>query len=180
MNNEQKIIEQLKVRDHKVLSMVYEQNRPGFILFAKKYQINDDDIVDIYQEAIIALCENASKGLLDHLKASLTTYLFGIGKFLIFKLIKKNKQMTITDQDIIEPIYYDTFDEDQSSMQVNALQNALKKIGPQCQQVLKMFYFEEKKLDEIMIALNYSNKDVLKSQKSRCIKQLKEMIKNDR
>ncbi len=179
MNKEQKIIEQLKAKNHQTISQVYEQNKSSFILFAKKYQINDDDIVDIYQEAIIALCENASKGLLDHLKASLTTYLFGIGKFLIFKLIKKNKQLTITDQDIIEPIFYDTFDEDQSSMQVNALQSAIKKLGPQCQQVLRMFYYEEKKLETIMLELNYSNKDVLKSQKSRCLKQLKELIKND-
>lgn len=179
MNKEQKIIEELKAKNHQTISQVYEQNKSSFILFAKKYQINDDDIVDIYQEAIIALCENASKGLLDHLKASLTTYLFGIGKFLIFKLIKKNKQLTITDQDIIEPIFYDTFDEDQSSMQVNALQSAIKKLGPQCQQVLRMFYYEEKKLETIMLELNYSNKDVLKSQKSRCLKQLKELIKND-
>ena len=39
-------------------------------------------------------------------------------------------------------------------------------------------YFEEKKLDEIQTILNYSNKDVLKAQKSRCLKHLKELIHN--
>jgi DNA-directed RNA polymerase specialized sigma subunit len=42
---------------------------------------------------------------------------------------------------------------------------------------LQLFYYEEKKLDEIQEQLGYTSKDVLKSQKSRCLKQLKELIK---
>jgi DNA-directed RNA polymerase specialized sigma subunit len=53
----------------------------------------------------------------------------------------------------------------------------LKKLGEQCQKVLTLFYYEEKKLDEIQSLLGYTNKDVLKSQKSRCLKQLKDLTK---
>ena len=58
------------------------------------------------------------------------------------------------------------------------LQKGLNKLGDQCKKVLELFYYEEKKLDEIQSILGYTNKDVLKSQKSRCLKQLKELIKN--
>lgn len=37
----------------------------------------------------------------------------------------------------------------------------------------------KKKLDEIQVELGYSNKDVLKSQKSRCLKQLKDLTKEN-
>ncbi len=41
---------------------------------------------------------------------------------------------------------------------------------------MKVYGQSEKKLDEIQKLLQYTNKDVLKSQKSRCLKQLKDLI----
>lgn len=67
-------------------------------------------------------------------------------------------------------------DEDEGKEQVQQLGIVFKKLGEQCQKVLRLFYYEEKKLDEIQQLLSYSSKDVLKAQKSRCLKQLKELI----
>ena len=57
-----------------------------------------------------------------------------------------------------------------------ALKIAYEKLGEQCQKILSLFYFENKKLEEIQSILNYENKDVLKSQKSRCISHLKKSL----
>ena len=140
--------------------------------------MNNDDLIDIYQDAIIALIENAKKGKIDDLKSSVTTYLYGIGKFMIFqKLKKESKTVSIDDFEKIEMVY-DDYSEDEINLQVKMLQKGLNKLGDQCKKVLELFYYEEKKLDEIQSILGYTNKDVLKSQKSRCLKQLKELIKN--
>ena len=42
--------------------------------------------------------------------------------------------------------------------------------------ILKLFYYQGYNLDEIQEILEYSNKKVLKSQKSRCIRQLKDLV----
>jgi RNA polymerase sigma factor (sigma-70 family) len=177
MNESSIVIDLLKRNDEKSIRTVYNDNKSGFILFAKRYNLSQDDLIDVYQDAIIALIENAKKGKIDDLKSSITTYLFGIGKFMIFqKLKKEGKTVAIDDFEKIEMIY-DDYSEEETNLQIEMLQNGFKKLGEQCRKVLQLFYYEEKKLDEIQSLLGYTNKDVLKSQKSRCLKQLKELSK---
>ena len=126
---------------------------------------------------MIRLIENAKKGKIDDLKSTVTTYLFGIGKLMIFqKLKKEGKTIPLEDAEKIE-LPEDAYSEEESNLQIKMLQVGFKKLGEQCQKVLRLFYYEEKKLDEIQTLLSYTNKDVLKSQKSRCLKQLKELSK---
>jgi DNA-directed RNA polymerase specialized sigma subunit len=96
---------------------------------------------------------------------------------MIYKKLKsKNKAVSI-DYDVQLPQVIEDNEEDENDNEMILLQNNFKKLGEQCQKVLRLFYYEEKKLDAIQIELNYTNKDVLKSQKSRCLKQLKDLIK---
>lgn len=172
------IIEQLKKGDEKTIHQLYVDHKNGFSLFAKKYDLSSDDLLDVYQDSIIALCENAKKGTIDALESSISTYLFSIGKYMIYKRLKaKNKKVSIDYNYQLPQVIEDEIEEDDNENEVILLQENFKKLGEQCQKVLRLFYYEEKKLDAIQIELNYTNKDVLKSQKSRCLKQLKDLIK---
>jgi DNA-directed RNA polymerase specialized sigma24 family protein len=93
MNESSIVIDLLKRNDEKSIRTVYNDNKSGFILFAKRYNLSQDDLIDVYQDAIIALIENAKKGKIDDLKSSITTYLFGIGKFMIFQKLKKKGKL---------------------------------------------------------------------------------------
>jgi RNA polymerase sigma factor (sigma-70 family) len=179
MIDPQNVIALLKKDDEKTVRRVYDDNKKGFLFFANRYNLNQDEVLDVYQDAIIALIENAKRGKIDSLQSSITTYLFGIGKFMIFQKLKKEKKTFSTD-DFVNLEYEDEeYCEDETNLQVILLQKAMQKLGEQCKKVLQLFYYEEKKLDEIQEALGYSNKDVLKSQKSRCLKQLKDLTKED-
>ena len=171
------IIDLLKKNDEKTIRTFYNDHKNKFVLFAKRYNINEFDSIDVYQDAFIALIENVKKGKTDDLKSSLSTYLFCIGKFMIFQKFKKNGQLHIADDVESIEVEDDLYSEDDVDLQVRLLQNGLDKLGEQCKKVLQLFYYEEKKLDEIQEQLGYTSKDVLKSQKSRCLKQLKELIK---
>lgn len=179
MNKPENVIALLKKDDEKTIRKVYDDNRKGFLLFANRYNLNTEDIVDVYQDAIIALIENAKKGKIDALQSSISTYLFGIGKFMIFQKLKKDKK-TFSSEDFNNLEYLDEdYSEDETNLQIILLQKAMQKLGEQCRKVLLLFYYEEKKLDEIQSILGYTNKDVLKSQKSRCLKQLKDLTKEN-
>ena len=172
------VIEQLKKGDEKTIHQLYVDHKNGFSLFANKYDLSSDDLLDIYQDSIIALCENAKKGTIDNLESSISTYLFSIGKYMIYRKLKGKKKNISIDYDYHLPqVIEDENDEIESENEIQLLQINFKKLGDQCQKVLGLFYYEEKKLDAIQIELNYTNKDVLKSQKSRCLKQLKDLIK---
>tara|TARA_R110002020_G_scaffold107849_3_gene250284 strand:- start:4626 stop:5171 length:546 start_codon:yes stop_codon:yes gene_type:complete len=171
----QDLIAGLKSGDKKSIEELYLNNKKPFLLFAKRYQINSDELLDIYQDAVIALCENAKKGKLESLQVDISTYLFSIGKFMIYRRLKQlNRNVQMGEITLFHD--WELEDEDEGKEQVQQLGIVFKKLGEQCQKVLRLFYYEEKKLDEIQQLLSYSSKDVLKAQKSRCLKQLKELI----
>lgn len=179
MNKPENIIALLKKEDEKTIRKLYDDNKKGFLFFANRYNLNSEDVLDVYQDAVIALIENAKKGKIDALQSSISTYLFGIGKFMIFQKLKKEKKTFPTDDFKNLQFSEEEYSEEETNIQVLLLQKALDKIGEQCRKVLQLFYYEEKKLDEIQEELGYSNKDVLKSQKSRCLKQLKDLTKEN-
>jgi RNA polymerase sigma factor (sigma-70 family) len=169
---------ELSLENNKVLEQVYRENRGIFMSFAKRYNLPDEDIIDIYQDAIVALVEHAKKGKLSELNCAISTYLIGIGKFMLLKHLKK-KRILFVPFDIEVNIEWDDLEHIQKEQQVQLLQTYFLKLGSHCQKILELFYYREKKLDDIVIALGYDNKDVVKSQKSRCIKQLRELIETN-
>lgn len=175
MSKIQGLIAGLKDGDKKTIEELYLENKKPFLLFAKRYQIHQDELLDIYQDAVISLCENAQKGKLDSLQVDISTYLFSIGKFMIYKHLKHQNRSVPIEQITVLP-NWEMDEKEDGKEQIQLLGIGFQKLGEQCQKVLRLFYYEEKKLDEIQNLLNYSSKDVLKAQKSRCLKQLKELI----
>ncbi|MCL6460279.1 MAG: sigma-70 family RNA polymerase sigma factor [Flavobacterium micromati] len=174
------IIENLKKGDESTIHKIYVDNKNAFLSFAVQYDLLDEDVLDIYQDSIIALCENAKKGTIDTLKSGISTYLFSIGKYMMYRKLKSAKRNISIDYDfqiakLVECGNEELYDE----KSIKILQSNFKRLGEQCQKILYLFYYEEKKLDEIKSQLNYTNKDVLKSQKARCLKQLKGLMNKE-
>src|SRR5690554_2548946 len=172
-------IEKIRNGDVETLEALYNRYRSEFLFFLKKYNIDRDDCLDIYQESVIALYQNAQKGKLENLKSSLKTYLFAIGKY---KAIEQFK-MTKINETSIEQVSLDHLKthipEEDLPPRVLAIKYYLNKLGKTCKDVLTLFYYEEKKLNEIAYLLNYKNSDVVKNQKARCVKKLKSLIHNN-
>lgn len=172
-------LELLKKGDNATLQKIYEDNRISFINFSKRYDISEIDAVDIYQDAIIALYENGINGKINSLNSSVSTYLFAIGKYKIFQLLRKNKTINldhnITIESTNEVLNVNFFNEKLTNKQ-KLIAKGITELGKRCKEVLELFYYKGFTLDEITNVLNYSSKEVLKSQKSRCLKQLKKII----
>ncbi len=177
--NSKTTIELLKQGDKKTLEKIYIENREGFINFAKKYNVSEYDAIDVYQDAIMVLRENAINGRIDDLQSNISTYLFAIGKYKIYYNFRvKSKTILKNDFNLVEESL--DFDVDLYGPELTKEQKLLKKyydrLGDRCKSILDLFYYQGYNLDEIRTILNYSNKKVLKSQKSRCIKQLKDLV----
>ncbi|CAH8284966.1 RNA polymerase sigma factor (sigma-70 family) [Mariniflexile fucanivorans] len=167
--------------DQKEVSKLYNANRDAFLNFGKKYGLSYDDLCDIYQEAFIALRKHALNGKLGNVNSSLKTYLFGIGKFMIYDLLKEKKKTTeynpskLGIHDTIELVSTET--EEELSHEQILLQTYFKKLGKKCQDMLTLFYSRGLSIDEIVEHTDYTDGSVVRSQKSRCLKSLKDMIK---
>ena len=52
---------ELSLENNIVLEQVYRENKGVFMSFAKRYDLPDEDIIDIYQDAMVALVEHAKR-----------------------------------------------------------------------------------------------------------------------
>ena len=166
----------LKQANPKAIEEVYKTHRKAFIYFGNKYGLSEDELLDIYQDAIIAFIENLRKGHLENIQVEVKTYLFSIGKYLIFSKLKNKNSDHLLVEHLPDEIIWEELDDEKEQLLLE-ISAGLKQLGEQCYKILTMFYYEEKKLDEIQKILNYEQKDVLKSQKSRCLNHLKKILK---
>lgn len=183
-HNDQSLFESLKEGSELAFKKVYEDNRALFLNFARRYPLGDDEVLDAYQDSYVALYENIQNGKFSELKSSISTYLISIGKYkLMERLRKKNKQTNN------EFILYNTenmdnevelFDiiNDELSQEQKLLKKYFETLGEKCKQILTLFYYKQYNIKEIVAAGKYNNENVVKSQKSRCLKSLKEAIHN--
>ncbi len=181
---EASIIEGLKNGDNAVLKSIYLEYRDAFVQFSKKYNITEYDALDLYQDAILALKENVATGKLKELKSSIKTYLFSIGKYMVFDYLRANKKVRVVDNEDLKlfdlvPDFEILFKEESNSDE-KKLELAFSALGDKCKAVLKLFYYQDYTIEEITKILGYNSKDVVKSQKSRCLKSLKEKFENGR
>jgi len=178
---DKEVIMVLKSKDQLALKQLYRQYRIPFITFGKRYGLDDDDLADIYQEIFLILRDQALTARLDTVKSSLKTYMYGIGKFKILDLLKAKKQHIPFDN--IQHREAEKVEEIAASLDLNLtheeslLQKHFKNLGEKCRQVLTMFYYRGLNNKEIAEQAGYESDNVVKSQKSRCLKQLKELIK---
>lgn len=168
--------------DNKVIREIYVTYRTSFLAYAQKFQIDNEAIIDIYHDAIIALHENIVSGKITDLNCSLKTYLFSIGKYKIYAHLRSQKQLRFIETempvDSIKEVDVASLltDDNKLSEQQEQLRQAIKKLGDRCRNILELFYYRGMKIGEIKKKENYQNENTVKSQKSRCLKKLKELI----
>lgn len=61
-NEEKKVLERLVRDDKKALDHLYIKYREAFLAYIKRYEISDDEIKDLYQDAMIAFYQIVVKG----------------------------------------------------------------------------------------------------------------------
>lgn len=175
-------IADLKSDDPLKLKALYNEYRAPFMGFGKRYQLDGASMADIYQEAFLALRKRAISGKLNDVKSSMKTYLFGIGKFMIYDRLKEKKRTTsyepnlhIADEEI-DPIA--VIEPNELTNEQALLRKYFKELGEKCQQLLTLFYYRGLSIREIVLLAGYKDENNVKASKSRCLKTLREKINN--
>ena len=170
-------IEALKRGDPAITRMEYETNREEFFAFLRKLGATEESLADRYQDAFIILLENIRKGKLDQLEARLSTYLFAIGKYSLFNSNKQQRWIPL-DEENEAMLRWEPYSDSLPDGFTEKLEQQFRLLGPKCQEILTAFYYTGLKLDEIVTSMGYENKETAKSQKSRCLQQLKKQLRS--
>lgn len=182
--SEEALFKLLKNGSEAAFKKVYESNRELFINFARKYGLGNDDILDIYQDTYVVFYENIRNGKLIEMKSAIATYLISIGKYKILERLRKNNKKVDSSEvlNAVKDVDYqlESFDivYEELSPEQKLLQKHFETLGEKCKAILTMFYYKKFNIKKIMIEGGYKSENVVKSQKSRCLKTLKDSIKN--
>ena len=151
-----------------------------------------DDKEDIFQESFLALWENIEDEIIKvkdgklygkggkRFSVKLTTYFMKIAKYKYFEWVRKNSPTTNVDmedvglKELLHEIYLEE-EPDESEIKLSIISDCLSHMQERCRQILTMFYYELKTLDEILKQSHYYiSKDSLKNAKCRCVNSLQD------
>jgi len=166
-------------QDESAISYLYTDVGPK----VKQYIISKggsaEEAEDIFQEGVIAAYVNIKSGKYSKESGTrFTTYLTQVCKYKWYDVLKsghkKNSSYevieTADDTSIIEAI--------EVGEKYEALHSVIGKLGEQCQKILKLFYWENKSIEEISKTLHMVAASV-KNGKYRCMQQLKGLAKDN-
>lgn len=180
-----RLIEELRQGKRMRFNAFYRDERAAFLSWAtSQHQLQRTEANDIYQSAMVILYQNVVKEKLQTLSSSLRTYVYGIAKRLILRFFRQ-QQKRYQREELVKRYLEEEQKEvprfmgdDQAAYQKQQqlIRKTINGLGDTCQQLLRLFYFENLRLKEISTYLGYKNSDVVKSQKSRCLKRLKQQI----
>ncbi len=165
----------LRAGDRSAFRWVYTQYRESFLNYARKWNVSDDDILDIYQDANIALFKNFERNQLVLEKGSIKTYLFSIAKYKMYELLREKGKWMPTDT--VPETAWNEPDDSPTEWQIR-LSRKFGELGIRCQEILKLFYYRGLSNKEIVEISHWKDENTVKAQKSRCLKKLRELMRN--
>lgn len=159
------------------LKELFTSNYEGFLRWAKKSSsLTEDSIQDIYQDSLIITYENSQKGKLNALTCSLSTYLFAVAKNLIREQHRKSVKISMEEETILKEFYQYNQQDDIPEELLEATKQVLLTMEEPCKSILTMFYYLNNTIEDIANKLGYKDKSGVKTQKSRCLKYLRDAI----
>ena len=140
---------------------------------------DSQDGEDIFQDGMIVLFNQARKEDFE-LRCTVKTYLYSICRNLWLKKLRKSKKVVELTDTIKQFV---TVDESQlKTLEVTEekeiISSYIGQLSEGCQEILKYFYFDKKKMSEIADLMGLANEQGAKNKKSGCMKKLKSMMKD--
>ncbi len=138
---------------------------------------NVDDAKDIFQESLLAIYINFKRENFQ-LTTSFKTYLYQINRNLWFSELKKRNNTINSVKDII-------IREDSENYEINneveenysKIEEVINRLGEKCKLIIELYYYKKHRLSEIANQLNYISENSVKTQKYKCLQQIKQMMK---
>ena len=124
---------------------------------------------ELFNDSLVLLLEKLRDTNFE-LTSKITTYLYGINRFLLLnQLRKEGKTVSLEWRDTLilsnEDFNYDF----EKEKKLTLIEKVLDSISEKCKSIFQLFYFQNKSMKSIAEELNYSSVNSAKTQKYKCI-----------
>lgn len=174
--NEEDTLAGLKSGDQGILDKVYKDNYRTIESMILKNSGSVDEAKDIFQDTMMVFYRNVSKEGFQ-LTASISTYLYSISHRLWMKRLRETSKLSFSEEDgVVEAFDFELIYQSADAT-LNQVVKLLEKNGKNCLEILKKMYFNNLSFEAIASDLGYASGQVVREQKYRCIKRVREDIK---
>jgi RNA polymerase sigma factor (sigma-70 family) len=173
---EREELDLVKSGDSNVLKRLYKKYRTPFIQWAH-WKYAGTDAADIYQQAFTIFYFNVKDGKFTGM-SSVRTYLFGIGKNLLNKLVQGSRQAASLEEVDEVDLPVNTIEtEYEATHRQQVVSSILEKVGEPCKTILMRYYFDNFTMESIADAMGYKTAMVAKKKKCECLTKIRAVLR---
>lgn len=169
MTDQEIILSIRKGHNEKPLQVLYKEY-PKIRQLILKSGCNEVLAQEIFNDSLLLLIEKLRDPSFE-LTSKLTTYLYGINRFLVKNALRKQQKLAVelewTDTLILSEA--DLGYQSEEEERLKQLETILSKLSEKCRRILELFYFGKQSMEQIAQELNYSSVNSAKTQKYKCI-----------
>lgn len=143
---------------------------------------NEQDAEDIFQEVILAFITLVQAGKFRG-DSSVKTFLYSLNRNIWLNELKRRGRAQAREERYERQNEHPemTVDIVLELQQTRAsLMETLEALGENCKKILLLFYFENQSMKEILTHLSYENEQVVRNKKSKCLKKLEQLVKENK
>jgi RNA polymerase sigma factor (sigma-70 family) len=177
-NDDAKILDALRQGNEDALAELFHKNRRPITALVIRNKGTEDDAEDILQEALVVLWERIRSNSFEY-QAKLSTFLYATAKNIwLRRLVRMRREIPATEEtaniptDALTPL-----ESAEENERTAAIRTAMERLGNPCRDLLLLYYWEERSMEEIAGQLGFANADTVKSKKYQCKKALEHLLK---
>lgn len=174
---EAELVQGIVAHDTATLKYLYQQYFPIVKNYVIQNSGNEDEAKDIFQDGMIAVWNNLCIGKYESRSGKgLGAYLVKVCKFRWLEQTKSARHKKTANWDT----EWEKADDDDKlnamikKEQINYAVKLVSLLGEKCRNILTMFYYDKKNMQEIAVTHNLTVESA-KNEKYRCMQQLKKM-----
>ena len=172
-----RIIEGILHSDGKVFDFIYRRYYEKIESFLVGKGGNPDHVQDVFQEAMIVICQKVRKGGLT-LTCSFSTYLFAVCKNIWMHDLRRYRYHPLGDSSLENLSEEPEPDEEMRDKLKELYRYHFSMLSEDCKKLLRL-HFNRVPLADIQRIFGYSSEHYTSDRKYRCKKSLYNRIKND-
>ncbi|MDF2159276.1 sigma-70 family RNA polymerase sigma factor [Algoriphagus sp. CAU 1675] len=180
--SDQELIEKIskKKDQNTAIRQLYQEHYGMLENYILQNSGSHEEAADLIQEVMLVFVKMVSDAKFRG-ESSIKSILYSICRNLWITELRKRKS-TLNRQGIFHSNSEET-DEDVTKAiakqeSLNYVMDLFDRLGEQCKQILKLFYYEELPMKEICQKLDFSSEQVLRNKKYKCLKTLNESVKS--
>ncbi|MEL6534628.1 MAG: sigma-70 family RNA polymerase sigma factor [Bacteroidota bacterium] len=165
-------------KEDQALKELYQAYFPYIRAYVLKNNGTAEEAQDLFQDTLLVFYQQIKQGLV--IEHSIKAFLYSVARYRwLHKLRDSRPADDIEDTPEAVAVTEDTLSILAKEEKIGVLTQLVERLGETCKKLLTMVYFDRVPYKVIVERLQFNTEGQAKTQKYRCLKQLRDIVRNN-